>query len=65
MELAVDVTADGDGRAHRLHVALLDKDLLYFLAKNAEVTLGQDATVLDGREPRVNIRFARHGCSCC
>ena len=40
VELAVDITADSDGSAHRLNIALLDQDLLDLLTEDAEVTLG-------------------------
>jgi len=51
MELTVDITADGDRGADGLHIAFLDQDLLDFLAKDAEVSFRQDATVLDSSEP--------------
>ena len=51
MELTVDITADGDRGTDGLHIAFLDQDLLDFLAKDAEVSFRQDATVLDSSEP--------------
>ena len=40
VELAVDVTADGDGRRYGLHVALLNEELLDLLTQHSEVTFG-------------------------
>ena len=58
VELTVDVTADGNGGTDGLHVALLNEDLLDFLAQDAQVSFWQDATILDCCEPRVNITFS-------
>ena len=51
MELAVDVTTDGDWGADGLDVALLDEDLLDFLAENAQVAFGEHSASFDGVEP--------------
>jgi len=41
MELAMDVTADGDGASHFLHIRLLGKNFLRLLAEGLDLTLGQ------------------------
>ena len=51
VELAVDVTADGHGGAHWLHVRLLDQDFLDLFAEDAQVTLGKNAAILHCGEP--------------
>ncbi len=39
VELAVDIAADSDGTVHRLHVGLLDEDLLGLVAKVLQLNL--------------------------
>lgn len=60
MELTMDVTADSDRGAHRLHIAFFNKDFLDLFAKDSKVTLRENATFLYGSKPRVNVRFATH-----
>merc|ERR1712223_679821 len=47
MELPMNITANGDRRAHGLHIAFLDQDLLNLLAEDAQVSLWQDPSILD------------------
>jgi len=46
MELAMDISTDGDRSLNRLDVAFLDQQLLHLLTENSEVSLRQDASVL-------------------
>ena len=55
MELAMDISADGDWSFHWLDVAFLDQDFLYFLAEDSELSLWQNCSALDGLEPAVDI----------
>lgn len=60
VELAMDITADGRGCAHRLDVTLLNEDLLDFLAKKSEVSLRENLALFEGGKPPVTVRFAAH-----
>ena len=55
VELAVDVAADDDRRAHRLHVALLEEVLLDLLADLAQVSFRKRLTLLEGFKALVDI----------
>jgi hypothetical protein len=55
VELAVDVTADGDGRRYGLHVALLNQELLDLLTQHSEVTFGEHSAILDNCKPLVDV----------
>ena len=50
----MDVTANRNWRLHRLHVALLDEDLLDLLAEDSELSFWENGTVLDGLKPIIN-----------
>jgi hypothetical protein len=54
MELAVDISANGDWRLHWLNVALFDEDLLHLLAKDSQFSFWQDGTVLYSLQPIIN-----------
>ena len=51
VELTVNITADGHWGAHWLHIALFNQNLLDLLAEKTEVTLGEDAAILNSGEP--------------
>jgi len=53
--LTVDVTAHGHGRAHRLHVALLDQILEHEVAEPLELVLGQVLAVTGHLEPSIHV----------
>ena len=72
MELAVDVAADGDGGAYRLHVALLHKKLLHLqwgrtvrcsrlVEKSFEVE--DELGAQDGREASRRLRQGAYSCA--
>ena len=44
----MDIATNCNRGAHRLDIALFDEDLFDLLAKDAEVSLRKDATVLHG-----------------
>ena len=60
VELAVDVTAHGHGRRHRLHGRLLHKQRLHHIAQLLEVRLGQMLASLDFFNPRIQIILLGH-----
>ena len=60
VELTMNITADSDGSADRLDIALFNEDLLDLFTENAQVSLGQDSSVLDSSEPRVDVVFSGH-----
>lgn len=55
MELAVDISANGDWSFDWLDVAFLDEDLFDLLAEDSELSLWQDGSALDSLEPAVDI----------
>src|SRR3569833_2283914 len=60
VELAVDVTADGDWSLHWLNVALLNEKLFHFLTQNAKVALRQNVAALHSLEPLVDVCLPTH-----
>lgn len=55
MELAVDISTDGDWSFYWLDVAFFDENLLDFLAEDSQFSLWQNGSALDGLEPAVDI----------
>ena len=55
VELAMDVSADGDWGFDWLHVALFDENLLNLLAEDSEISFRKDLTALDGFKPVVDV----------
>ena len=51
VELTMNVTADSDRGTHWLYIALLDQNFLDLFAKDAQISLGKDSTILDSGEP--------------
>jgi len=60
VELAVNVSADGDWGTHWLHVALFNEDLLDLLTEDAEIALGKYVSSLDGIKPLVDVAGCGH-----
>jgi hypothetical protein len=58
IELAVNITADGDGAIDRLDVGLFEKELLDLFAQLFEIRLRERLALSDGLEPLIN--FGAH-----
>ena len=58
VELAMNVTADGDGSLDWLDVAFLNEDLFDFFAEDAEFALRKNGSLLDGLKPVVDVVLA-------
>ena len=55
VELAVNVSTDGDWSFNWLDVAFLDQDFLYFLAEDAELALWKDGSLFNSLKPVVDV----------
>lgn len=60
MELAVDVAADSDWGAHRLHVAFLDEQFLNSFAEETELPFGKTPALVKLSKPDVGVNLSTH-----